>query len=932
MKKIIIKTVFVILLCFLSSPLMAQTASASDNLVAQPKADRVVPYKITDPGVSKPVIWGLDLAWLSDRNIRRGIAFMGLENVGIVRSSFMPTDPLLNDTDLQGLALTNTNLRINILKTYFPTGVDLALNSDHPSVDPYFYDNAVNWANLIQVTAEMHMNEGFNVVTVSPFNEPDYSATGQGTIQHFNNINIELKNRTFFTDPLIRVSGGNTLNNDQALYWYNYLKANLDEGNTHQLAGSFDTYANFFEVVRADGNHATADEMHNVMDAMVGLEYGLQTGIWWGTAEYARGEFCRASKNGVRLAYAEHRYNWTAASVYKTNGKAQAFGGVSERQARPTSYNFISKDRAVYYDGHGPQHEFVLQLPADPNGAYQTTLQRNAERVINISWGEDIQPAINGEYKLVNRKSGLVLEVNGSGNGANVRQNTYSGASNQKFNVNPVPIDIGGDFSYYRIKPLSDSNRSLDVNNFSLDNGANIQLWDSANGGNQQWYLDYKDDGWFLIRSRESSFCIDVWNAAVNPGANIVQWQENGGFNQEWRFLPVDAPIEFVAPSAPTNLIVTAQAESIKLDWTASPENDVAGYTILRGESASGPYNTIARNVTLTSFVDNTTQAGVPYYYVVKAEDNSLNRSENSNQASATATGVNALVADYDFEGNTLDSSINLNHCATYTTPAYTTGYIGSQALNFTGSNFAQLPADVANYQEITVAAWVYRNGGGFQQRIFDFGNGEQEYMYLSPNSAGVGNMRFGISIGSWQQEQGLNVPQLPNNSWKHVAVTLGSSGVRIYVDGVMVGENTGITLNPTDFGPVKNYIGRSQFNSDSYFIGRIDDFRIYNYELPPEQITSLYNGTLSTEEPVLENSVTIWPNPANDVLHITTRNHTFSSLSMFDLNGRMILHQNVKITPNIDFDISNLTSGIYILKLNTDNAESVIKKVVIRH
>ena len=137
--------------------------------------------------------------------------------------------------------------------------------------------------------------------------------------------------------------GGNTLNSDQALPWYNYLKDQLDEGNTHQLAGSFDNFAQFFTTVREDGKHATGDEMHNVMEAMVGLEYGMQTGIWWGWAEYTRGEFCKAS-HGERLAYAEHRPNWTAASVYRApDGKVQAFGGTSERQAVTTSYRFLSK-------------------------------------------------------------------------------------------------------------------------------------------------------------------------------------------------------------------------------------------------------------------------------------------------------------------------------------------------------------------------------------------------------------------------------------------------------------------------------------------------------------------------------------------------------------------------------------------------------------
>jgi hypothetical protein len=126
------------------------------------------------------------------------------------------------------------------------------------------------------------------------------------------------------------------------------------------------------------------------MEAMVGVEYGLQTGIWWGTAELARGEFVKAS-DGMRLGYAEHRPNWTAASVYRgTDGKVQAFGGTSERQAATTTYRFVSKDRDVYYDGYGPQREYTMVMPGGTG--YQTG-QTNAERVVNITWGDDVQPA-----------------------------------------------------------------------------------------------------------------------------------------------------------------------------------------------------------------------------------------------------------------------------------------------------------------------------------------------------------------------------------------------------------------------------------------------------------------------------------------------------------------------------------------------------------
>ena len=334
MKKLLFSALILFLIGLNAVHLYAQTASTSDNLVAQPVPDRTVVYNVSDPGVSKPITWGLDLAWLSEGNLRRGVDFMGSDVVDVVRSSFMPTDPLVGDTALSGEALTNTNYRISLINTWLDPSTQVVLNSDHPSIDPSFDpsnpDQSVNWAKLIEVTKNMHEAAGRTVVTVSPFNEPDYSVTGQGTIDDFYDIVVELNNNPEFNN--VRISGGNTLNNDEALNWYSYLNpAGLTEGNTHQLAGDFNHYADFYTAVRASGDYATADELHNVMEAMVGVEYGMQTGIWWGTAEYARGEFCKASRpGGARLGYAEHRPNWTAASVYRApDNKIQAFVGSS---------------------------------------------------------------------------------------------------------------------------------------------------------------------------------------------------------------------------------------------------------------------------------------------------------------------------------------------------------------------------------------------------------------------------------------------------------------------------------------------------------------------------------------------------------------------------------------------------------------------------
>lgn len=929
MKKIIYTLGLMSMSLLYSTDAMGQDANPRDNttstshyLIAQPVPDRTLLFNLSDEGVSTPILWGLDTAWPDEYNIRRGVAFMGSENIDIVRASFQPTLPLVNG-DLQTDQINWLNTRMNLVNLTNPNAV-IVLNCDHPSVDPWYAGNAERWAQLMDVTTRRVQERGRRVVAISPFNEPDYG-WGQGSITDFYNIAGELrKNPRFDT---IRISGGNTLNCDQALPWYNQLKSRLDEGNTHQLAGSFNSYATFYQTVRANGHHATNDELHNVMEAMVGVEYGMQTGIWWGTAELARGEFVKASK-GKRLGYAEHRPNWTAASVYRhPGGKVQAFGGTSERQAVNTSYRFVSKDRDVYYDGYGPQREYTMAMPGGTG--YQQG-QTNAERVVNVTWGEDIQPVINGQYIVVNRNSEKVMEVtNGStAAGANVRQNTNTGATFQQWNVTPVSSRIGGDFSYFTFTAVH-SAKAIDILNWSLNNGGNIIVWDDAKGGNQQWYLEYAEDGWFYIRSRHSNKCLHVANSSKDNAANIEQRDMNGSHAQQWRFLPVGAVVEFNAPVAPTGLTATASTNSIRLEWLANTESDLSGYTILRSETPGSGYNTIARNVTTTAFVDNTCVPGTTYYYAIKAKDISQNHSEKSLEISATATGANNLVVHYPFNGNVLDSTLHMNHSALLGGFSYIDGKVGTKAIALNGTNtFVQLPYTATHHREISIACWIFWKGGSNWQRIFDFGNSQNEYMFLTPR-ADNGQIRFGIKNGGVEQQ--LNAGTLTTSQWVHVTLTLGESGVKIFINGNLANQSTGISINPMDFKPLLNYIGRSQF-SDPMLNGNIDDFRIYNYSLSASEVAELAGITSGLKDNQQAAQVNLWPVPARDVLHVqynTDASHEQSTLSVFDLTGKQLLSKTHRFDYDAELHVGHLPAGVYVLQLS-NNKEIVTKRFVI--
>ncbi len=931
MKHRLLLSIVLVFLFFNILKINAQTPPETNYFTAQPIPQRSIFFDVMDSGVKKPIIWGLDLAWLSESNIRRGIAFMGADRVDVVRASFQPTHPLVNG-ELQFAQTRDLDTRLNLINLTGQT-TQVALNCDHPSVDPWYLGNAANWAALIDATTKRVQDRGRTVVSVAPFNEPDFGwgqYTGQNGMSDFFNIAGELRKNTRFDN--IRISGGNTLNTDQALPWYNYLKTRIDEGNTHQLAGSFDNYANFYKTVTANGHHGTNDELHNVMEAMVGVEYGMKTGIWWGTAEYARGEFVKAS-DGERLGYAEHRPNWTAASVYRNlDGKIQLFGGTSERQASTTIYRFVSKDKDLYFDGYGPQREYTMTLPG--GSGYQNG-QTNAERVVNISWGDDIQPIIDGKYILVNRNSGKVMEIalGSTSAGANVQQNAFNGTPQQYWNVTPVDSRIGGDFSYFSIISPH-SSKSLDIKDWSLSNGGNIMMWDDTKGGNQQWYMEYVEDGWFYIRSRHSAKCIEVANASTSNGANIYQWDKDGDKNQQWRFIPVDAAVEFEAPSAPIGLEAAGNSESVKLSWSPNFEPDILGYNIYCSETAGGPYNTIARNVKSNSFVDNRPTISGNYFYKIKAVDKSLNQSEFSSEIMTSTTGAPDLVLNLNFENNLTDNTINSNNSSSIGTVSYVDRINDNKALVFNGYNaFVQLPPNVANQQEITVASWIYWRGLSSWQRIFDFGNGENEYMFLTPRS-GNGQMRFAMKNGG-NEEQLNTTSALTMNKWIHVAVTIDSESVKLYLDGVLNAESNAFTINPLQFKPALNYIGRSQF-SDPLFNGFIDDFRIYNYALSASEIEKISSLTSGIDNTYTENEryLSLFPVPANERLNISYSSNDSNletKISVVDISGKVVISEQLDLVDSIySLDVSQLNEGIYIFRL-TNSKETLIKRFAVK-
>ena len=294
--------------CLVASFALHVTASAQETetvpsssiyLAPAEKADVLLPFSVTAEGRRYQPIWGLDMAWEDANNIRKSINHMGKRNIGIGRTSFRTVVPMTNETTLASDHISHLRTRANAFNLVSDT-LPLIMNSDcGAGIHEYYSKNQHadidHWCQMLDAhVAWMQQNTQHPIIGISPFNEPDFMATGQGQKTDFRDIAKKLRESYERFDTIV-ITGGNTLNCDEALPWYSQMKTYMDWGNTHQLAGTFDNYAGFFQQLIADGKVAMNDEMHNVGETMIGLEYGMTVGIWWGWATRARGEFCDIS-------------------------------------------------------------------------------------------------------------------------------------------------------------------------------------------------------------------------------------------------------------------------------------------------------------------------------------------------------------------------------------------------------------------------------------------------------------------------------------------------------------------------------------------------------------------------------------------------------------------------------------------------------------
>ena len=290
-------------------------------------------------------------------------------------------------------------------------------------------------------------------------------------------------------------------------------------------------------------------------------------------------------------------------------------------------------------------------------------------------------------------------------------------------------------------------------------------------------------------------------------------------------------------------VIVASGDHKTVVEW--DPIYDFS-YTIKRSTVAGGPYVNLG-NSTGTKFIDTTVVNGTNYYYVVCGVEGTIEHGKSLEVQASPNTGQHGYWAFNEASGTKAIDSWGANHGTLASTATRSTGYTGqSLKLDGTANSYASLPAGFINtLTNFTICAWVKMDALANWMRVFDFGNGTNNYLFFTVQAGKAGLVRYAIKNGGAEQTLNYNYT-VPLNTWTHFAITQSGKLCSLYINGALVATNTNITINPAAIGSTSlNYIGKSQYAADAMLKGAVDEMRIFNRALTAAEL----GGAMRTDQ-----------------------------------------------------------------------------------
>ena len=151
---------------------------------------------------------------------------------------------------------------------------------------------------------------------------------------------------------------------------------------------------------------------------------------------------------------------------------------------------------------------------------------------------------------------------------------------------------------------------------------------------------------------------------------------------------------------------------------------------------------------------------------------------------------------------------------------------------------YLQVPAGVYFSGDFTVTAWIYLKSYQYYSRLFDFGNGEGSDNVILAMYATTSQIRGLTFIGSSRSYIQTSII-INLNEWYFISFVLSGTTGYIYVNGNQVVN--GSLFAPNNITRTSNYIGKSNWASDSNADAIYDEIKIFKGALSSNDIMNEY-------------------------------------------------------------------------------------------
>lgn len=213
------------------------------------------------------------------------------------------------------------------------------------------------------------------------------------------------------------------------------------------------------------------------------------------------------------------------------------------------------------------------------------------------------------------------------------------------------------------------------------------------------------------------------------------------------------------------------------------------------------------------------------------------------------------LVAHFPFDGDVSDTSGNMHHGTAIGNVAFGAGRHGSAAFFNDPSAMVSVPDDAQldTDDAFTISVWIKQTGS------HNPGDRVSQQMIMQKwwSSPVVGDyflwvdaeakLRFVVANKEpdYNGEMLESAPLVESGVWAHVGVTFDGGEMKVFFEGDLVASTSSAVTHTAlvEYDGDDIIIGNGGYERDYWWIGGIDDVRLYNRALSPEEVAALAHG-----------------------------------------------------------------------------------------